>query len=169
MRINRSIDPASGTTAAIGKMVSVNTVRAANEAHYRGRPLVAVFIGATSGIGEYTIYELTKLYSTSQADSLRIYIVGRNRTSADAIIGTCTKLCSSATFHFVPAQDLALISEIDRVSASILQIEREQHKDVHPRIDVLVMTQGRVVFGPRQGKSTLNSASSLRSLADSYG
>ena len=150
-------------------MVSVNTVRAANEAHYRDPPLVAVFIGATSGIGEYMIYELAKLYSTSQADSLRIYIVGRNRTSADAIIGTCTKLCSSATFRFVPAQDLALISEVDRVSASILRIEREQHKDAHPRIDFLVMTQGRVVFGPRQGKSTLNNASSLRSLADSYG
>ena len=56
-----------------------------------------------------------------------------------------------AMFTFIKADDLASLKEVDRVSVEILKLEQEQHKNDTPRIDFLVMTQGRVVFGPRQG------------------
>ena len=131
-------------------MVAIEKVRAANASSFQQRPLVAVFIGATSGIGEYTIRTLAETCST-QKSVLRLYIVGRNNAAANKISSDCSRKCPNAAFTFVKADDLASLKEVDRVSVEILKLEQEQHQNDIPRIDLLVMTQGRVVFGPRQG------------------
>ena len=131
-------------------MAVIDNVRSTNATFFQQRPLVAVLIGATSGIGEYAIRTLAAIYSTQKL-SLRLYIVGRNNTAADKIGSDCSRICPHATFTFLKADDLALLKEVDRVSVEILKLEREEHKNDTPRIDLLVMTQGRVLFGPRQG------------------
>ena len=132
-------------------MVSATEVHTITTEHFQNRTLTAVFVGATSGIGEYTVRELSKLYSTQQKTSLKVYIVGRNEAAANSIIETCSKVCPNATFRFVLAKDLALINDVDRISNEILRLVQDEHKDALAHIDLLVLTQGRVVFGPRQG------------------
>ena len=131
-------------------MVAIENVRSTNATFFQQRPLVAVLIGATSGIGEYAIRNLAATYST-QKSSLRLYFVGRNDSAAEKISSDCSRICPNAAFTFLKADDLASLKEVDRVSVEILKLEREEHKNDMPRIDLLVMTQGRVVFGPRQG------------------
>ena len=131
-------------------MVAIQEVGATNESFFRNRSVVAVLVGGTSGIGEYTVRALAAIYSTEKA-SLRLYIVGRNNAAAEKIISDCFRTCPNGTFNFVKAEDLASIKEVDRVSSEILRLEQQQHRDDKPRIDLLVMTQGQVVFGPRRG------------------
>ncbi len=45
---------------------------------------VAVFVGGTSGIGEYTLKELAR-----EMHKPRIYIMGRSQTSSDRIAAEC--------------------------------------------------------------------------------
>ena len=131
-------------------MVAIQDVRAINEEFFRNRSLVAVLVGGTSGIGEYTVRALAAIYSTQKA-SLRLYIVGRKNAAAEKIIADCSRICSNGAFYFVKAEDLALLNEVDRVSTEILRLEEQHHRDDKPRIDMLIMTQGQVVFGPRRG------------------
>ena len=131
-------------------MVAIQEVRAINENFFRNRSLVAVLIGGTSGIGEYTGRALAAIYS-NQKLSLRLYIVGRNNAAAEKIISGCSRICPNGTFNFVKAEDLASINEVDRVSAEILRLEQQQYRDDKPRIDLLIMTQGQVLFGSRRG------------------
>ena len=131
-------------------MVSHEEVQSTNDEFFRNRSLVAVLIGATSGIGEYTARAMATLYGKHTA-SLRLYIVGRNGTAAQKIMSECSRLCPNGSFQFVKAGDLASIKEVDRVSNELLGIEQQQNRDSVPRIDFLMMTQGQVVFGPRRG------------------
>ena len=131
-------------------MVVTQEVGATNESFFRNRSLVAVLVGGTSGIGEYTVRALAAIYSTEKV-SLRLYIVGRNNAAAEKIICDCSRICPNGAFTFVKAEDLASINEVDRVSSEILRLEQQQHRDDKPRIDLLIMTQGQVVFGPRRG------------------
>jgi NAD(P)-dependent dehydrogenase (short-subunit alcohol dehydrogenase family) len=133
-------------------MVAVEKVRAANASFFQQRSLVAVFIGATSGIGEYSVREMARLYGGAKQLSLRLYIVGRNSTAAGKIINDCSRACPNGLFTFVQSEDLASINDVDRTSAKILELEQKNAQNDTPRIDFLVMTQGRVVFGPRQGR-----------------
>ena len=145
-------------------MVAIEEVRATNARFFQQRPLVAVLIGATSGIGEYAIRTLAGTYST-QKSSLRLYVVGRNNTAADRIGSYCSRVCPTAAFTFIKADDLASLGEVDRICVEILKLEQQQHKNNMPRIDLLLMTQGRVVFGPRQGILNplgVNSSETLR-------
>ncbi|KAK3110619.1 hypothetical protein LTR53_014891 [Teratosphaeriaceae sp. CCFEE 6253] len=47
-------------------MVQLNVVRAANKVLAQERPLVAVFVGATSGIGEYTLLALARSHGDTR-------------------------------------------------------------------------------------------------------
>lgn len=133
-------------------MVKINFVRDSVKQCFQNRPLVAVFIGGTQGIGNFTIETLAELYSRQKDVPLRAYIVGRSQAKADQVVGECGGVCRHGVFKFIQAQDLTLITDVDRVSQEILRYEREEHGDDNPRIDLLVLTQGQVAFGPRQGK-----------------
>jgi NADP-dependent 3-hydroxy acid dehydrogenase YdfG len=70
-------------------MVSLTAVQASNACIPTTLPsgLVAVFVGATSGIGEYTLKELARF-----ARQPRIYNIGRSQQASDRIAVECKKL-----------------------------------------------------------------------------
>ncbi|KAH0333662.1 hypothetical protein KCU81_g9785, partial [Aureobasidium melanogenum] len=126
-------------------MVKLTTVTAANVAFIKKQSLTAVFVGATNGIGEFTVRELCKTHG-HEGPSLRIIIVGRNEKAAQQIMTECKFLCSSVDFHFVQGGDISLLHSVDKSCDEIRSI-LETTKTTS--IDMLVMTQGKVEFGPR--------------------
>ncbi|CAD0113997.1 unnamed protein product, partial [Aureobasidium uvarum] len=126
-------------------MVKLTTITSANAAFTKQQHLTAVFVGATNGIGEFTVRELCKTHGNS-GSGLRIILVGRNATAARKIIDDCKALCTTAEFHFVQAGDISLLSSVDTACDEIKKIlETTNSKG----IDVLTMTQGKVEFGGR--------------------
>lgn len=132
-------------------MVSLKVVQKANKAYFQGKPFVAVAVGGTSGIGDYAVRALAKLYGESKAP-LRVYIVGRNKSAYETIAADCAKVCPHGQFTFVQAADLAIIKEVDKAAAEVTRLETENSKDETPKIDLLLMTQAKPPFGGRDGK-----------------
>lgn len=111
-------------------MVNYAAVKASNALISDKLPpgLVAVFTGATSGIGEYTLLAFAK-----HAVKPRVYFVGRSREAADRIVSECKAVNPDGEFIFLQA-DASLIKNIDRVCDEI--------KAKEEKIDLLVMSQG---------------------------
>ena len=132
-------------------MVKIDLVRSCNSTLVKSHPLVAVFVGGTSGIGEYTIRALAATHA-SQGKGLRVYIVGRNAAAAEKTISDCLKKCPTGQFQFVQAKDLALLKDVDRVCAEITRLENENENanGETPRVDLLVMSQA-TFLQPRKG------------------
>jgi hypothetical protein len=128
-------------------MVQLSTVRACNADLVKNHHITAVFVGGTSGIGEYTMRALASTVGTS-GSGLRAYIVGRNQKAADTIIADCRKVCPTGDFRFVKAKDLSLIQDVDRVCQDITSMEEARKPDGGtPCIDLLVLTQAWFAFG----------------------
>jgi NAD(P)-dependent dehydrogenase (short-subunit alcohol dehydrogenase family) len=132
-------------------MVKLDTVKARNGDLYTSQPLVAVFVGATSGIGTYTYKTLARL--ASEGRGLRAYIVGRNENQAESIIEECRQANPQGDFRFVKAHDIALLQDVDRVCAEITSLEdgEAQKSGGKPHIDLLVMTAAYLAFEGRKG------------------
>lgn len=94
--------------------------------------LVAVFVGGTSGVGEYTVQTLAKYLPNT-----RVYIIGRNQEAADRIIKECQKVSSGGQFEFIPA-DVSSLKSVDDVC--------RQLKAKETAINLLFMTQGSMAF-----------------------
>jgi NAD(P)-dependent dehydrogenase (short-subunit alcohol dehydrogenase family) len=111
-------------------MVALKDILASNSRISSDLPkgLVAVFVGATSGIGEYTL----KCFAR-RASSPRVYIIGRSQSAADRILNECKILNSNGTFEFIRA-DVGLLKEVDDACRQI----REKEESVN----ILFMTQG---------------------------
>ncbi|ATY60724.1 NAD(P)-binding domain [Cordyceps militaris] len=79
-------------------MVAYSAVQASNAAIARWLPetVVAVFVGGTSGIGEYTLKELARA-----ARKPRIYILGRSQSSFDRIAAECRQINPAGRYVFV--------------------------------------------------------------------
>lgn len=132
-------------------MVHLDVVRSCNASLVKNQPLVAVFVGGTSGIGEYAVRALAATHA-NHGEGLRLYIVGRNEDAATKIISDCLKLCRSGQFRFVRADDLSLLRDVDRVCAEIIKAEQEKNQTGGTlRVDLLVMTQGYLAFESRKG------------------
>ncbi|ETI21759.1 hypothetical protein G647_05828 [Cladophialophora carrionii CBS 160.54] len=130
-------------------MVQLDVIRAANTALFQGRPFVAVFAGATSGIGEATL----RAFATANGvhgKGLRAYVVGRRKEPTEEILTDCSRLCPDGNFIFVHAKDLALLEEVDKVCSEITRAERETAGKESARIDLLFMSQGDFNFSPRR-------------------
>ena len=135
-------------------MVRFDIVQSSNKTLINTQPLVAVFVGGTSGIGEYTIRALANTHGT-QGKGLRLYIVGRNTSAAENIIAECTRTCPGADFRFIRAGNLALLKDVDSACAEIIRLEEaEKAKGRSARIDMLYMSQGYVAFNGREGNVT---------------
>lgn len=132
-------------------MVSLNDVQEANKLTFSHRPYVAVFVGATSGIGEYTISELARQLSGNSHEESRLYLIGRNTTAGDRVISECKTSCPGIEIIWIKAQDLALLADVDRICQEIRDHEKRRCADREPHIDLLFMTQGKVDFGDRSG------------------
>ena len=137
-------------------MVQLDIVRSSNKTLINSQPLVAVFVGGTSGICEYTARALANTHGT-QGKGLRLYIVGRNTSSAERIIAECSRTCPNGDFRFVQAGNLALLKDVDSACAEILRLEEaEKAKGGHARIDLLYMSQAYVAFNGREGNIPLS-------------
>ncbi|KAH8654418.1 hypothetical protein BGZ60DRAFT_495872 [Tricladium varicosporioides] len=96
-------------------MVSLHEVLLSNSQISSSLPshLVAVFVGATSGIGEISLKKFAEY-----TNEPRIYFVGRSQDAADRIVTQCKVLNPSGEYIFVQS-DISLISNVDRVCQHI--------------------------------------------------
>lgn len=159
--------PASLPLASSSTMVAFSIVQSSNASLVATQPLVAVFVGGTSGIGMHTIRVLAATCGKEGKLALRAYIIGRNAKAAEEIISDCRKVCPTGQFHFIPANDLALMKDVDIVCADLILNEEKEAKATGgiPRIDILVMTQAIFKpWDPRNGSPNLPSSIHLLSL-----
>ncbi|OAA53197.1 NAD(P)-binding domain protein [Cordyceps fumosorosea ARSEF 2679] len=100
-------------------MVAYSVVRDSNMLIANSLPegLVAVFVGGTSGIGEYTLKELARA-----ARKPRIYILGRSQTSFDRIAADCKQINPEGRYSFVQG-DISLLRNVDRLCHKVQEQE----------------------------------------------
>jgi len=118
-------------------MVSLTEIRASNSKIKSSLPagLVAVFVGATNGIGETTLREFARY-----TNAPRVYFVGRSQEAGTRIAAECKSLNPNGTFTFIQS-DLSLIRNTDAVCREIKA--KEKH------VNVLWMSQGALIQGVR--------------------
>ncbi|KAI0145166.1 putative short-chain dehydrogenases/reductase [Xylariaceae sp. FL1272] len=118
-------------------MVSLADVIASNQriASTLPKGLVAVFVGGTSGVGEYTLKAFIRY-----ADQPRVYIVGRSQESADRIINECRTLSPKGQFEFIKA-DVSALKNVDEVCREI--------KTKESSINILFQSQGTMAFNEK--------------------
>jgi len=121
-------------------MVSLKDVRNSNGSLQALPPgLVAVFAGATAGIGLGTLKQFAK-----HTNGPRVYIIGRSRQKGAHIVDQLKVLNPMGSFVFIEGQ-FSLIREVDRISEEIKKLE--------DHIDILCMSPGYLSWGGRKGKS----------------
>ena len=129
-------------------MVKLNIIEQANRELVRSRPLVAVFVGAAQGTGEYALRELAKTHGTA-GKGVHVYLLARNEERAGKILRECKQVCPSGQFRHVKTGDLSLLRDVD---AACLELEKALKGDGPGKdvlnIDILCLTQSISRFGP---------------------
>ncbi|KAI8577578.1 hypothetical protein K450DRAFT_191076, partial [Umbelopsis ramanniana AG] len=115
-------------------MISLSDVQASNSRIASSLPpgLVAVFVGATSGIGEATLKQFAKY-----AKKPRCYFVGQSQEAADRIVTECKALNLEGDYMFMKA-NVSLIQSVDDVCKEI--------KNKEKTINLLYLSQGTLGF-----------------------
>jgi NAD(P)-dependent dehydrogenase (short-subunit alcohol dehydrogenase family) len=122
-------------------MPNLKIIRAGIAKLPEGPPLVIALTGATQGIGSYTAKVLADTFA-QHGSKLRVYIVGRNASRAEELLKYGRETSPGSDWRFVQASDLALMSEVDRVSQEIIKKEEADPFAGGPaRLDVLYMSQ----------------------------
>jgi NADP-dependent 3-hydroxy acid dehydrogenase YdfG len=121
-------------------MVNIKDVRKSNLAfklsgHASG--LVAVFVGATSGVGMGTLKQFAK-YATAP----KVYVIGRSKTGATPLLNELKVSNPEATFEFIETE-ISLIKNVDLACDEI--------KSKEEKVDILFMSPGYLSFDGRQG------------------
>ncbi|TVY25261.1 Oxidoreductase [Lachnellula hyalina] len=137
-------------------MVALDVVHASNSRlRELGPGLVALFVGGTSGIGEFTLKAFVQ-----NTISPKVYIVGRSAPAAERIIEECKAINKDGNVEFLQA-NVTELSEVDRVCK---EIEKKESK-----INLIVQTQGNLTLAGRlespegiDRKFTLNFYSRMR-------
>jgi NADP-dependent 3-hydroxy acid dehydrogenase YdfG len=93
--------------------------------------LVAVFVGATSGIGEYAMKAFAQ-----QTTAPTIYFIGRSQDAANRIMAEIELLNPKGEYVFIKS-DIALLKNVDDVCQQILAKENA--------INLLFQTQGTIL------------------------
>lgn len=99
--------------------------------------LIAVFVGATSGIGEATLKQFAK-----HTVRPRAYFVGRSQDAGDRIAAECKALNPDGEYIFIKA-DVSLIRVVDEVCEGIKAKEKT--------INVLFLSAGLPSMDRRGG------------------
>ncbi|KAJ8099563.1 hypothetical protein POJ06DRAFT_223331 [Lipomyces tetrasporus] len=101
-------------------MVNIKAVRESNS-RLKSEPsgMVALFVGATSGIGKGSIMQFAKY-----ANAPKVYIVGRSKTAATALLNELDRLNPQGTFVFIETE-ISLIKNADDVCDQIAAQERK--------------------------------------------
>ncbi|KAL4986568.1 hypothetical protein BDW68DRAFT_163043 [Aspergillus falconensis] len=94
--------------------------------------LVALFVGATSGIGAATLKAFAE-----HTRGPRAYFVGRSQTAAATIIKECKALNPDGEYIFIPA-DVSLIRGVDEVCDQIMSRETQ--------LNILFLSQGVAIL-----------------------
>jgi NAD(P)-dependent dehydrogenase (short-subunit alcohol dehydrogenase family) len=122
-------------------MVSLRTVQQSNShlatlPHLQG--LVALFIGATSGIGQSALQNFAQ-----HAISPHIYTVARPPTIAshERLLESLRQSNPTGTYNLITA-DVSLVSEIEKIVDAIT------HKET--KIDIIIMSAGFMAFEGRK-------------------
>lgn len=128
-------------------MVSLNAVRAANAQIPTTLPnnIVALFIGATSGIGLSTLQQFVAATKDKQP---RVFVVGRSAAAATPLLAELRQSNSSADISFIE-KDISLVRNVDKV---VDEVKRQVDK-----LDLLFLSSGFLPFDGRHGKSTTTS------------
>ncbi|KAI0149538.1 hypothetical protein GGR57DRAFT_504717 [Xylariaceae sp. FL1272] len=123
-------------------MVTLSDVKAANATLLSTKPFVAVVAGGTSGIGECAVRGLATIFA-KHGDQLRVYIVGRRQSAAEAIIADCRRICAGGKFTFIGG-NLQLMREVDRVCDEIIETETKlaEADNQKSKVDFLLCSQG---------------------------
>ncbi|KAJ3486574.1 hypothetical protein NLG97_g6587 [Lecanicillium saksenae] len=118
-------------------MVAYSALQASNALISRALPenLVAVFVGGTSGIGEYTLKELI-----SHVRKPRIYILGRSQSSFDRIAAESREINPEGQYTFVQG-DLSLLRNVDGLC--------KQVQDKEKAINMLFWSAGTLIAGQK--------------------
>lgn len=120
-------------------MVDIKDVRISNAAFAASRTsLVAVFVGATSGIGLQTLQQVAR---TSFKPT--VYILGRSRNSAAPLLRQLKASNPDATLNFIETE-ISLIKNVDKATDEILAKES--------KVDLLFLSPGGISLGGRNGK-----------------
>ncbi|KAI0143013.1 NAD(P)-binding protein [Xylariaceae sp. FL1272] len=101
-------------------MVSLATIKAANAGLSSTLPahLVAVFVGATAGIGEISLKKFAEY-----AKSPRVYFVGRTQDAGERIAKECQEINPEGQFNFI-ATDVSLIRKVDELCEELKSKEK---------------------------------------------
>ncbi|OQE29102.1 hypothetical protein PENFLA_c004G01194 [Penicillium flavigenum] len=116
-------------------MVSLPDVQSSNAQIANTLPagLVAVFVGATNGIGEAALKEFAR-----STRSPRAYFIGRSQEAAARITAECRQLNPEGEFTFIKA-DVSLIRNVDSVCRELQSKEKT--------INILFLSCGTIRFG----------------------
>lgn len=121
-------------------MVNISAIRASN-AHLKsskeGSGLVAVFAGATSGIGMGTLKQFAK-----QTKSPTAYIAVRSKTAAAPLLQELQKSNPEGKF-ILQETEISLMKNVDKLCDEIKAKEK--------KIDILFVSPGYLAFEPRNG------------------
>ena len=101
-------------------MVALTHVQSSNAriASHLPPGLVAVYVGATSGVGEISLKHFAKY-----ARQPRVYFVGRSQDAGDRIAAECKALNPEGEFIFIKA-DTSLIRTVDDICSDIKSKEK---------------------------------------------
>ena len=94
--------------------------------------LVAVFVGGTSGIGEYTLKQFAQ-----DVRRPRVYFTGRNEQAGERITAECKRLNHEGQYTFLSA-DTSLLKNVDEVCREI--------KSKETTLNVLFISTGTFTF-----------------------
>jgi NADP-dependent 3-hydroxy acid dehydrogenase YdfG len=120
-------------------MVNIKNIRVSNAAFKSSKSsVVAVFVGATSGIGLATAKQLA-----GAAVDPTLYILGRSKAAAAPLLDDLTRINPRAKINFIETE-ISLIKNVDKVCDEIISKEK--------KVDLLFMSPGGVTFGNRVGK-----------------
>ncbi|THY21739.1 hypothetical protein D6D01_06455 [Aureobasidium pullulans] len=116
-------------------MVALETIRASNSKIASTLPsgLVAVFVGATNGVGEATVRQFAKY-----ASAPRVYLIGRSQDAGTRIVNECRALNAKGEFSFI-SKDTSLMRNVDEICETIKQKEKS--------VNLLFLTIGTLQTG----------------------
>lgn len=116
-------------------MVALEAIRASNKriATTFPRGLVAVFVGATNGVGEATVRQFAKY-----VQSPRVYLIGRSQEAGTRITKECKALNPQGEFIFI-SKDTSLIRNVDEICEDLKRRETS--------INLLFLTIGSLQTG----------------------
>ncbi|KAK1145888.1 hypothetical protein N8T08_003834 [Aspergillus melleus] len=130
-------------------MAKLDQVRTSNAAINSQRPeLVAVFVGATSGIGEGTAKELANTVKKPT-----IHLIGRNEATGSRILDELKAANPEGSFHFIKS-DVSLLKNVDKACDEIKKKEES--------IDLLFMSTGYMGFSKNDTTEGLENNHTLR-------